>query len=240
MALQPSRSYLALCQDMCADLGITGGTMATTVTQNLSSQEQIRVANWIARADLLIQQEWADWDFLYFTDTITVAAGTNQVIPNYAFNTLDQKSLVWSPAETTTNPSFPRFMDWRAFQAQFLDRLLTTQASPTFWSRDPLKNIWLAQNVLAASTFQLSYWKTPVRMSGDSATSPIPADFDTVIVERAKMLYGQRENAPEILSGSSGEYTNLMDKLKSAYLPNWNANRLARNDSTTLPDAWVD
>jgi hypothetical protein len=237
MALLPSRTYLQLCQDMCSDLGITGGTMPST--QGITSQEQLRVANWIARADILIQQVWADWDFMYLTDSITGVAGNDYLVANNNFNAVDQKSMVYSPDVTGTNPQFPKYMDWRPFQNQFQDRPKMTQAIPTFWTLDPTKKIWLSHILLANAPFNLSYWKTPVRMASDTATSPIPQDFDTIIVERAKLLYAQRENAPEILSGSSAEYTDLLDKLQSAYLPNRKADRRSRNDDTTNPDGYV-
>jgi hypothetical protein len=233
-----SRSFLALCQDVVADLGITGGVIQT-VTANTST-ELVRIVNWVARADILVQSLWSDWNFLWFKDVLTIGAGTDTFQTTKAFNDIDHRSLVFNPDITGVQPSYPVWMDWERFMVTWQNKIKTVNASPTCWSIDPSGKIWLSHLTLAALPAKLNYWTVPVRMVNGTDTSPIPTQYDTIIVERAKLLYAQRENAVEILTGSTAEYMDTLDKLESACLPNGRAARKSRNDSTTNPDGFVE
>lgn len=233
-----SRTFLALCQDVVADLGVVGGVIQA-VTGN-TSQELVRIVNWVARADLLIQNLWSDWNFLWVRDSVTIDANTDTFVVNNAFNDIDHLSLVLNPNVAGVSPTFPRWMDWNQFAMTWQNKIKTPSASPANWSIDPTGKIWLSHLTLAATPATVAYWKQPVRMVNNQDTSPIPTIFDTIIVERAKLIYAQRENAVEILTGSTAEYTDTLDKLESSYLPSGRAARKSRNDQTTNSDAYVE
>lgn len=233
-----SRSFLALCQDAVSDLGIVGGVIQS-VTGN-TSQELVRMVNWVARADLYVQNLWSDWNFLWFRDSVTIAANADTFAVNNAFNDIDHLSLVINPNLTGISPSFPAWMDWEQFARTWQNKIKTPAPSPANWSIDPSGKIWLSHMTTAAVPASVAYWKQPVRMVNNTDTSPIPTIFDTIIVERAKTIYAQRENAIEILNGSTAEYMDTLDKLESSYLPSGRAARKSRNDRTTNPDAYVE
>lgn len=233
-----SRSFLALCQDVVADLGVTGGQISAVT--GLTSIEQQRIVNWVARADLLIQQVWSDWKFLWVLDNVTLAQGADTINATYAFNDIDHRAMVFNAAQAGIAPQYPVWMEWEQFYFLYQSKVKGTQAYPTCWAVDPTGKIWFSHYASAALPVQLSYWKQPARMVNGTDTSPIPTGYDTVIVERAKMLYAQRENAPEILTGSSAEYDDLMDKLQSSFLPGGRAARKSRNDATTNNDGYVE
>lgn len=238
MSLDRSRTFLALCQDAVGDLGITGGVIQS-VTGN-SSQELVRIVNWVARADLLIQNLWSDWNFLWYTDTLTIPAGADTFQTTKAFNDIDHLSLVMNPDITGVSPSYPSWMEWDAFRVRWQNRVKTSNPRPTNWSVDPTGKIWLSHYATAAIPIQISYWVAPTRMVNNNDTSPIPGIFDTIIVERAKIIYAQRENAVEILVGSTAEFSDQLDKLESSCLPSARAARKSRNDRTTNFDGYVE
>lgn len=236
--MQRSRPFLALCQDVVTDLGVTGGVIQSVIGN--TSIELQRIVNWVARADVLIQSVWSDWNFLWFKDAITIAAGVDTFGVTYAFDDVDHLSLALNPDTTGTQTTYPNWMDWEYFAITWQNKPKTAVASPTNWSMDPSGTIWLSHYMLTSTPCFVAYWRVPVRMAANTDTSPIPAKFDSIIVERAKILYAERENAIEIMSGSSAEYTDTLDKLQSSCLPSGRAARKSRNDRTTNNDGFVE
>ncbi len=235
-----SRSYLALCQAVCSEIGVTGGTMPTAEVVNLTSQEQIRIANWVSQADLLIQNLWSDWKFLWYRDTgILLSSSSQNFLTTKTPQDIDRTSLYVNPGTSTTLA--PQWLPWDVFYRMFIMQPVTASDSPTNWSIDPSGTLWLSAptitNNLPAS---LQYWLLPKPLVNDTDTSPIPNAFDRIIIERAKILYAEREDAAEILAGSSSEYMDLLDKLQAYALPHGIAARKASNNRTTLPVAWVE
>lgn len=237
-----SRTYLALCKDIVADLGIAGGVLQTT--QNLIDQEMIRICNWVARSDLYVQNLWTQWKFLWYLDAaVTAALGTDFCVtspPAWAANiqSYDLKSL-WINAGTASAQKIP-WMDWDKFYSTYQSKPKTTNLIPTFFSVDPAGKIWLSNIVPALTTFSMAYYVVGNRMAGDLDTSPIPINFDTIITERAKIIYAGRENAPEIMTSASAEYSDQLDKLQAYGLPNNLGGRTLRNDSTIIPASYVE
>ncbi len=235
-----SRSFLALCNAVCSEIGVTGGSMPTAEVINLTLQEQIRISNWVSQADLLIQNLWSDWRFLWYYDqAITLTAGQQTFTPSRVAQDIDRRSLYLNPG--TSSAYAPQWMPWEQFYRLFIVQPTTGTDMPTNWAIDPSGKCWLSAPTVSANIpASLQYWLLPVPMVNDTDTSPIPNVFDRIIIERAKILYAEREDAAEILAGSSSEYMDLLDKLQAYALPHGIAARKASNNYTTLPVAWVE
>lgn len=237
-----SRTFLQLCQDVVSDLGVAGGILQSTTSG--INQEQQRICNWVARADLLIQNLWTDWNFLWVQGSnLQVLAGANSLSitpPAWAANiqSFNEESLWYQPG--TNNAQVVPWMPWADFYRAFLTQPLMSATCPSTFSVDPTNTIWFSQTLSNTSSFSIQYWGIGKRLSGDTATSPIPNNFDDIIVERAKILYAQRENAPEILTGSAAEYSDLLDKMQAYCLPRNRAGRTSQNNPTTAPTAYVE
>lgn len=237
-----SRTFLALCQDIVADLGIAGGTLPSTNAS--TNQEQVRICNWVARADLYLQNLWTQWSFLWYLDAnVQAASGSDspQVnLPAWAANvqTYDLESL-WINAGTAIAQKIP-YMEWGKFYRVYQVHNKSTQTIPSFFSVDPSGNIWLSSYVPALTVFSMAYYVIGQRMTLDSSISPIPVNFDTIIVERAKIIYAGRENAPEILTSANAEYSDQLDKMQAYCLPSNLAGRTLRNNPTTAPTSYVE
>ena len=237
-----SRTFLALCRDIVADLGIAGGTLPST--QGLQNQEQVRICNWVARSDLYLQNLWTQWNFLWVQDrAITAPLGSNActpTLPIWAANiqTYDLKSF-WINFGAANAQNIP-WMEWNQFYRVYLSKPLMTQAVPTYFSIDPAGNIWLSNNMPSLTTFAMEYYVVGNRMQVDADVSPIPNNFDSIIVERAKIIYAGRENAQEIMTSASAEYSDQLDKMQAYCLPENLGGRTLRNDSTTIPLSYVE
>jgi hypothetical protein len=237
-----SRTYLALCQDIVADLGIAGGILQST--QNLQNQEFVRICNWVARSDLYLQNLWTQWNFLWFLDSAITAQATQDFcatsppawaanIQTYALETL------WINPGTASAQNIP-WMPWDKFFKTYQIKQKYTQLIPTFFSVDPSGKIWLSSYVPSLTTFSMEYFLVGNAMKADGSVSPIPNNFDTIIVERAKIIYAARENAQEIMTGATAEYSEQLDKMQAYCLPNNTGGRTLRNDHTTIPVAYVE
>lgn len=242
-----SRTFLQLCQIAISDLGVSGGTLQST--QSGLNQEQQRVCNWVSRADMLIQQLWTDWNFLWAGGlTYAAPAGATSLVfsPPATFGgqgvirSFDEESLWYAPA--TNSAQRVTWIDWDRMRTLLRSQPPQTAPSPTFWAVDPSNTIQLLQALEAPATFAVDCWCGASPMTKDTDTSPIPAfsGLDQIIVERAKIIYGARENAPEILTGATAEYSDLLDKLQAYALPAGRAGRTSRNNPATTPLAYVE
>lgn len=238
-----SRTFLQLCQSTVSDLGVAGGVL-TSVSGGSLNQEQQRIVNWVARADLYIQNLWTDWNFLWYMDqAASGAAGTDYITPSLPSNadsihSIDKLSVYIDAG--TVNARQVRWMDWNQFYRLYQMRVKSTETYPAFYSMDPSGKLWLSSKLASTKVFSMSYWFNPKGMTQGTDTSPIPTRFDTIIVERAKIIYAQREDAPEILNGSTAEYMDQLDKMQAYCLPHNEAGRKLSNDSITTPDAYVE
>lgn len=237
-----SRSYLALCRDVISDLGVAGGVLQST--QQLTNQEQIRICNWVARSDLYLQNLWTQWNFLWVQDNAVKALANTAlavpVVPSWAANiqTFNLESL-WISAGTALAQRIP-WMSWPKFYAVYQMYPKATQKVPAFFSVDPAGSIHLSSIVPADTLFAMEYYVIGNRMTLDASTSPIPNNFDTIICERTKIIYAGRENAQEIMTSASAEYTDQLDKMQAICLPGNTAGRTLRNNPTTAPVAYVE
>lgn len=237
-----SRRFLELCQDVVRDLGIAGGTI-NSVSGTLN-QEQLRVINWVARADLYIQNLWVDWLFLWNADSAVLAqAGSDLLTPTLpawaaSIQTVETGSLWLGAAGASARPI--RYIEWEAFRQTFERKLKATSPVPVAWSQRPDGSLVLSHLSASAQSFALDYHCVGKRLIGDNDVSRVPNAFDQVIVEKAKMYYAERENAPEIMSGAIAEYTDTMDKMQAVCLPNNTASRRLKNNPDTTPSAYVE
>lgn len=237
-----SRRFIDLCKDIVSDLGIAGGTINSVV--GILDPEQLRIINWVARADLFVQNLWVDWKFLWYADSQVLGQAGSDIItpslPAWAKNiqTIEVDSLWIAPGTNAARPI--QYMDWETFRQAFGRKVKGTQPIPRAFSQQPDGKIVLSHNLSNDSAFALDYHAIGKRMVGDNDTSPIPENFDNIIVERAKIFYAERENAPEIMSGSTAEYTDLLDKMQAVCLPDNTAGRRLRNNANTLPAAYVE
>lgn len=234
----PSRNFLALCSEVVSDLGVSGGTLSTTLLTQLNTEQQ-RIIGWVARADLFVQNLWTDWNFLWYMDTaVTCAANTDFAVlsqPSYAAQVDRIDTDTFFVNYGTANAMKLTWMPWEKFFNIYQIKPKATGLYPTFFSRDPSGKIWFDRIMSQATTFALAYWITGASMVNPTDVSPVPYKFDRIITERAKILYAERENAQEIMSGSTAEYTDLLDKMQGFYLPNNYMGRTSRNDRSTSP-----
>ncbi len=211
-----SRTYLDLCKAIVSELGIAGGTGPSAVTGQRTELKNI--VDWVADADLYVQNLWSNWNFLWTEASGTVTAGESEIITLTNMRSEIEDGLLFDPG---TNGAYrPKYMPWRAFKVQYETKPKRTARRPDHWSRTPAGIIKLSQKTASNLDFSMDYHALPTRMSANGSISPIPTPYDRIILCRAKLIYSEREDAPEITAGASAEYLDILEKLESFALPN--------------------
>lgn len=217
-------TYLVLCQDMARDIGIPG-TGPSSVTASDLSEEELAVVRYIKQADLDIQRRWFNWNFLWTETTITPSAGTSTLSSPANLGNWKLDAIVWSKA--TNDYQELDYMDWDEYKLEYKLGVVDS-GTPEVFSVKPDNVLDVYPTPDTATTISVEYWKTPTELAADSDISAIPPRFHNIIIARAKIYYGENEDAPEILSGALAEFEDLLDKLESDQLPGQKNRRFSR------------
>ena len=219
-------TFLELCQTVRQEVGVSG-TGPTTV---LSQEGQLKViVDFVAASDFEIQVIWEDWDFLWAQYSSTLATSVKEPILQKPtdLGTWDLRSFYLNyTTDDSTHLSYLSYVDWRKDFRQGTQ----TDTTPSYVVVQPDQNVFVDPPPDGAFTITADYWKTPTLMAANATVSPIPVQYHRIIVARAKSMWAEREEAPDILIASSAEYADLLDKLESSQLPAQKARRLSSND----------
>lgn len=208
-----SRSYLDLCRLLVSELGIAGGTGPASVTGQ--SAELRNVVQWVAEADVYVQNKWADWDFLW-------TQATGQFVPagQAAIGSVTQLATAYPGGlvlDVGGRPYRPEQLGWDDFRARYgLHPPRTGRVAA--WAIRPDRSLALSHAVAADTFWTLDYYRAARRMAANNDRSPIPDRYDRIIVARAAVTYGMREDAPEIVSGYAAEYDELLEMMEHGCL----------------------
>jgi len=218
-------TYLELCQTVRQEVGLSG-TGPTTVT---SQEGQLKVVvDLVIESDAQIQTLWHDWNFLWsqYTSSVTVGnrAPALQKPTDLGMWDRDSFFLDYTTNDSTHLRNLP-YHDYREDQRQGV----ATNATPTYVIIQPDQNIILDPPADTTYSITADYWKTPTRLSANTDVSAIPSQFHRIIIARAKTMWAEREEAPEILLSSAAEYQDVLDKMESHSLPFQTPRRLSRD-----------
>tara|TARA_Y100001951_G_C11265867_1_gene255475 strand:- start:562 stop:1248 length:687 start_codon:yes stop_codon:yes gene_type:complete len=219
-------TFLELCQTVRQEVGISGTGPSTVVGQ----EGQLKViVDFVAEADYQIQALWHDWNFLWAQYSSTLSTGTRAPATTKPtdLGNWDMRSFY---LDYTTDDSISlstlSYVEWRADFRQGV----ATNDSPTYVVVQPDSSLIVDPPPDKAYTITADYWKTPTKMTANTDESVIPSQYHRIIVARAKTMWAEREEAPEILLGSSAEYQDLLDKLESQSLPGQRIRRFGNLD----------
>ena len=206
-------TYIELCQDMARDVGIPG-TGPSTVTP--TPEEEKDVVRYIKDADQDIQSMWFNWDFLWAENSATTESGTSTITSPTDLAQWNIDSVVYAPTSEGWQPL--QFVPWLQYKEDYKYGTIAT-GTPEFFSVKPTNVMDLYPTPDAATTLTAEYWTTPTVLSASTDISVIPVRFQRIIIARAKIYYGEQNDAAEVLSGSIAEFTDILLKLESDQLP---------------------
>lgn len=229
-----SRQYLDLCRALVAELGVAGGTGPSGVTGQ--SGEFANIVQWVGDADIYVQNLWQDWKFLWSEGPIgqSLPIGDGDITTVTDILAEVEEGLVLHSG--TSQAYRPKWMPYPDFRVRYLTTPKQNAAKPTNWSVRPDGIVVLSHNVTQITPWTLEYHRRPERMVDNTNQSPIPTHFDRIILARAAVIYGGREDAPEIIASYTAEYVDALEKMESAYLPGQRNHRRSQNRGQPEPD----
>lgn len=182
-----------------------------------------KIVNWVAESDKETQGRWFDWDFLHVsTWTHSTAIGTAAVSAPADLGVWDRESFYLDA--TTDNHKRLTVLDYKTWRAE-LRQGVKTNEQPDSVVILPDQSLKLEAPPDAVYVLSADYWKRPAKMEVNTDTSPIPEEYERIIVARAKIFYGEHYSVAEVLASGQVEYDDLLDKLEAKYLPNQMARR---------------
>lgn len=190
------------------------------------------IVRWVADADVAIQREASNWDFLYKTDfLVNTVAGTATYNRPDDYGLWDHKTFFLDHG-TANNQKLTQ-LDYRAYYNLFANGVQTPE-QPSQYIRVPNDNIILnpvPDNVYA---FSANYWMTAKRMVNNTDVSVIPENFIRCIIARAKMYFAISEESDPVYMEAEKEFNNVLSELKSDQLPGWEGYRISDDVQMTV------
>jgi len=209
---------------MSRDIGIPG-TGPSSVTASDLSEEELSVVRYIKNADLDIQRRWFNWDYLWSEATITPSVGVSTLTSPANLGNWKLDSIVFSKA--TDDYQQLDFMDWEPYRLEYKLGVIDSGTPEVFSIKpDNVIDVWPTPD--STTTISTEYYRVPTELAADSDISSIPPRFHNMIIARAKIYYGENEDAPEILSGALASFEDLLDKLEADQLPGQKNRRFSK------------
>jgi hypothetical protein len=209
---------------MSRDIGIPG-TGPSSVTASDLSEEELAVVRYIKNADLDIQRRWFNWDYLWSETTITPSVGVSTLTSPADLGNWKLDSIVFSKA--TDDYQQLDFMDWEQYRLEYKLGVIDSGTPEVFSIKpDNVIDVWPTPD--STTTISAEYYRVPTELAADSDVSSIPPRFHNMIIARAKIYYGENEDAPEILSGALASFEDLLDKLEADQLPGQKNRRFSK------------
>lgn len=200
-------NYRALCSAFTREVGIGGGREVQSVTGQ--SGEIARVVNWIAQASVDIESLYADWKFLWKSNTFNTVPGTAIQDKPSDYHQYDRDK---AQIDSVRGVRVIEHELWDGYDDGATGQPHTVVILPD-------GNIQLYPTPDDAYTVTLPYYRAPKALSADTDTPLIPETYHDLIWMRAVLKYGYYEAAPEMLQRVQSEYPQRLAALEANQLP---------------------
>ena len=172
----------------------------------------------------------------YTLSTLSIDSGANQLAM------WDRKSFVWQPATDEAVPLTELdYKRWRRNQRLGASGSLVNDI-PSRIVIKPSNDIVFEPTPNGTGPVTADYWKEPQGMAANADTPPYAARHHRIVTVRAKMMYAEYEDAPEIYQSAEKEYKDYLERLKGAELPSaeWKSKHESDRDLVVRVDGGDD
>jgi hypothetical protein len=212
-------NYLQLCETVRRECGIQGPEF---IDVSGVAGDYARIAGWVRAADAAIQSRWADWDFLWGSGSFNTVAGTAL----YPLSTIGISDLgLWQMDRFRRN--YSSASGGRLYQEAYRTWLEVlsmgpqTNGEPLYVVRRPDNALLLHPIPDAVYSIAYEYYKAPPALTTNTSTSPIPTQYERVIVALAKLYAGHWMTSTGNPAGAglaqlaAAEYAEWLPKLEA-------------------------
>lgn len=233
-------TYLEMVSDVITETGLNGGNAPSSIAA--ATGDAIKVAYWVRVADLQIQRERIDFDFLWGREDALLTQGSAVVpSPIHIVDAADANTetvLVNAIAkdrlailDVNGQAHFPEYLQWNEFSIMYEYETQQEDDYPSYWAIRPDRVISLSNPIESQDLVcRYEYWRKPLRLREDADTTRIPDDFNRLVVLLAKVLYAEHEDAPEVEQGSTAQYNLMFNQMISVHAPDAEWQRMENND----------
>lgn len=230
-------TFLELCQDFVSEFGIGNGTGPNSVLNQQG--EYLNVVRWIRESNRWIDNLWKDWKYLWFEYSGVLGTNAEQHLNRFApapnappgllVRRWDKTSMWLDKQSAKAQPL--AYVEWVKFRALYdVGRDITQTGKPNTFTILPDNRIQVFPIPNTTYTMSGEGWRRPPLLKADNDVPLMPEEYHRVIVARAGVMYGNKEDAPEVISGMEAEYIDGLDKLQSDQLEAFDAERQAGQD----------
>lgn len=238
-------TYLEMVSNVILETGLNGGVPPSSISA--AAGDAAKVVYWLKTADLQIQRERIDWDFLWGREDAPLTQGS-AVVPSpvdtnagdadpnthtVLVNTVAKDRL--AIIDPNGLPFFPQYMDWDEFSVLYGFETPPPSDYPAWWTIRPDRVIVLSEPIASnGRTCRYEFWRKPIPLRDDDDVSRIPDDFSRIIVVRTKIMYAEHEDAPEVDVGAAAEYDILLNQMVAIHTPRSEWQRLESSDQPLM------
>lgn len=214
--------FLALCKDFVSEYGLAGLQGPSSVLNQRG--ELNNVVRWVRQSCLYVDNLWRDWDYHWFEYSGTIEANhRDPTAAQFTVGHWDRQSF-WLD-KSSSNPTQLRFMPWEQFRFYTMGTANQQPARPTHFTVRPDRSLLLHPVAETQHELTSEAWRRPFVLTNDNDMPLMPEQFHRIINVRAAIMYGNREDAPEIIAGAEAEYVDLLEKLQADQAPSFSSDR---------------
>lgn len=233
-------TLIELVSDLITETGLNGGNAPSSVES--AEGDAAKAVYWVQQADLQIQRERIDWDFLW-GERIANLTQDSAIVPSpvetydatdphaatVVINAMPKNKL--AVIDSNGEPTFPTWLEWNEFATLYAYKTQDPDDFPSHWSIRPDRVIVLSCPIASPDMrCRYEYWRKPLKMRNTDSVSRIPDDFSRLIVLLAKIMYAEHEDAPEVDVGSTAHYDIMFNQMLSVHTAMSQWQRLEHND----------
>lgn len=239
-------TYLSLVTDFLRETALSGGSAPENVATAVGDQK--KAAYWVNQANLQVQREWVNWDFLWRFVTVNLTSGsalvpsateTIDTVVTNVVNMVKRKSLAVMQSDGTAH--FPLFQDWNnsEFKRMYYYETQDECDTPSAWSMTPAREITLSGPIETVGlTAKYEYLRKAKALVNNADETLVPDNHGRVIIALAKIMYAEHEDAPEVSAGAHEEYEVTLSQMQAEHLPDQGFDRESHSDAdlVVLPE----
>jgi hypothetical protein len=214
-------TYLQIVQSLVSELGLSGVPTLTDVVGNKTIEIQ-NACRWVHDANLDIDNQWMDWKYHWLKYGPQTAASAAQTVPaptgglsaqqwdlnKFRFRTTSVGGPTWAPVEYYERQHF----------LDLFDPDNAVAGPPVAFTIEPDNTLFFSAPFDQAYDFLGEFWRRPFEIVAATDTPLMPSQYHRMIMCRAAVMYGNREDAPEIIGGLEAEFIQFNDKLEGDQL----------------------
>ena len=223
---------LELCKKFRKLVGISG-TGPSSVLNQSGMNEKITI--WVADADEWILRKWEDWTFMLEPKEIITATSGTSTFTLAALSITDharwrRNSFIRDPG-TSSKLNLEQILDYEEYlkSEEYAGEAQTGDIEKVI-VRPTDDALIFYPTPTADTTIWAAYYKKVTRMVTDAVESPIPARFESTILNRAKMFYSEFLEDAALYASAEKDFNRDMLRLESKHAPSFDGIYMSNND----------